>query len=718
MSTIRSYTPALLNLGAAPTPPDQPPASQVQNPQTSSVSDKVGKDLTREKFKISDNNGDGKITVAYNFADLSKPENAWRKKNGASEFSEERKNAFRESIRAWGDVVNVTFTENTKDADVVISVHGNPGVGGYASMPVGDARDMSIGIGVGDKNLPLNSSMIHEIGHSLGLGHPEGNYPQNNKTHTAMSYSTHWWRPRDERGVSISDSTSTPMMGDIAAGQSLYGANNKTRTGDTTYGFNSNAERSYYSLKNADDLTAFCVWDNGGNDTLDFSGYKQNQKINLNAESLSDVGNRKGNVSIAKGVVVENAVGGSGNDQLIGNDVSNRLTGGAGGDTLLGGGGADTFVYNKASDSSPGNPDKLNDFVSGVDKIDLSSLLKEAGIAKPIITGVHTDQAGKMPGKKGELLLDYDKKTQMHRLTLDVSGDGKSTLMILSKTPIKPDDIVTHSDAPPPVVAPGPKPAPSPEPQPEPTPAPAPAPAPAPKPKPHPEPKPKPNPTPPPSPQCDKDNTVYGFNSNTGNPATSLTSSCDKPAFSVSDQRGNDTFDFSRFKQDQRINLTPGSHSSVGGLVDNVHITTGTVIENAIGGKGNDRIIGNSADNSLTGGAGADTLKGNGGFNTFNYHAMNDSPRDNADLITDFISGQDKIDLSKMSQNINVTFNAVDQYTGRAGDTVLGYNQAAKRYFLAIDMTGNGKSDFVIKSTAPISREDVIGLTLQKDGYL
>ena len=97
---------------------------------------------------------------------------------------------------------------------------------------------------------------------------------------------------------------------------------------------------------------------------------------------------------------------------------------------------------------------------------------------------------------------------------------------------------------------------------------------------------------------------------------------------------------------------------------------------------------------------------------------MNDSPRDNADLITDFISGQDKIDLSKMSQNINVTFNAVDQYTGRAGDTVLGYNQAAKRYFLAIDMTGNGKSDFVIKSTAPISREDVIGLTLQKDGYL
>jgi hypothetical protein len=87
-------------------------------------------------------------------------------------------------------------------------------------------------------------------------------------------------------------------------------------------------------------------------------------------------------------------------------------------------------------------------------------------------------------------------------------------------------------------------------------------------------------------------------------------------------------------------------------------------------------------------------------------------------LITDFVSGQDKIDLSKMSQNANLSFNAVGQYTGRAGDTILGYNQAANRYFLAIDMTGNRKSDFVIKSIAPISREDVIGLNIQEDGYL
>ena len=85
--------------------------------------------------------------------------------------------------------------------------------------------------------------------------------------------------------------------------------------------------------------------------------------------------------------------------------------------------------------------------------------------------------------------------------------------------------------------------------------------------------------------------------------------------------------DFSGFYQDQRIDLTPGTRSSVGGLHDNVFITSETLIENAIGGKGNDRISGNSADNILIGGAGADHLTGNGGFNTFSYHFSCDSPQ-------------------------------------------------------------------------------------------
>ncbi|MFL9694702.1 M10 family metallopeptidase C-terminal domain-containing protein, partial [Aeromonas veronii] len=83
------------------------------------------------------------------------------------------------------------------------------------------------------------------------------------------------------------------------------------------------------------------------------------------------------------GVTVENAIGGSGSDLLIGNDVANVLKGGAGNDILYGGlgadqlwggAGADTFVYGDIAESSAAAPDTLRDFVSGQDKIDLSGL--------------------------------------------------------------------------------------------------------------------------------------------------------------------------------------------------------------------------------------------------------------------------------------------------------------------------------------------------------
>ena len=50
-----------------------------------------------------------------------------------------------------------------------------------------------------------------------------------------------------------------------------------------------------------------------------------------------------GGFTIAKGSKIENAIGGSGNDLIIGNALANSLTGGSGNDTLTGGEGADVF---------------------------------------------------------------------------------------------------------------------------------------------------------------------------------------------------------------------------------------------------------------------------------------------------------------------------------------------------------------------------------------
>lgn len=91
----------------------------------------------------------------------------------------------------------------------------------------------------------------------------------------------------------INHQPSTPMVDDIAAIQKLYGANHETRVGDTTYGFNSNAGREAYHLNSSSDAPVFTIWDGGGVDTLDVSGFSDNQLINLNEGAPSDIGGMK-----------------------------------------------------------------------------------------------------------------------------------------------------------------------------------------------------------------------------------------------------------------------------------------------------------------------------------------------------------------------------------------------------------------------------------------
>src|SRR5690606_32943841 len=87
-------------------------------------------------------------------------------------------------------------------------------------------------------------------------------------------------------------------------------------TGDTTYGFNSNTDRDFYTAADASRPLIFAVWDAGGFDTLDFSGYVQNQLIDLRQGAFSNVGGLTGNVAIAEGAVIERAIGGSGDDVM------------------------------------------------------------------------------------------------------------------------------------------------------------------------------------------------------------------------------------------------------------------------------------------------------------------------------------------------------------------------------------------------------------------
>lgn len=145
------------------------------------------------------------------------------------------------------------------------------------------------------------------------------------------------------------------------------------------------------------------------------------------------MGGLKKNVSIAKGVTIENATGGSGKDVIVGNNADNFIDGGdgndviygaAGQDILKGGKGLDIFVYTKTSDSTPELFDKIIDFETGVDKINFSFFNQIAGNPGFIRF------VDKLTGVAGQVVLSYDAQSNTSDIVLNVNNDAIPDLKI------------------------------------------------------------------------------------------------------------------------------------------------------------------------------------------------------------------------------------------------------------------------------------------------
>lgn len=337
------------------------------------------------------------------------------------------------------------------------------------------------------------ATITHELMHGLGLMHPHdtgggsdimrgvtaefddygvGNLNQG--IFTAMSYN-----PGHQTGdMPIArnyGSEAGPMALDIAALQLIYGAVDN-RPGNTAY-----------RLPGANGVgTGWqAIWDTGGTDTMIYDG-SRDATLNLRPATLayafggggfvSSVDGIRGGFTIARGVVIDNAIGGGGNDRIVGNGAANVLNGRGGNDVvygqdgndilrggnlrdtliggrgadvlqgqqgddslkgelgadrLIGGAGRDAFVFTSYTDSKPNlaQRDTIVDFTRGQDRIDLS-----------VIDGHHGragNQAFVFQGVAGFDGADGQGDVRIHvrgdgvMVAVDVDGDGDGDLMLL-----------------------------------------------------------------------------------------------------------------------------------------------------------------------------------------------------------------------------------------------------------------------------------------------
>jgi len=246
-----------------------------------------------------------------------------------------------------------------------------------------------------DDNIDLGDSgfwlQIHELGHAVGGLKDvkdtilKNNLQFNSQKYTMMSYN----HVNDVHASGL-------QLLDIKALQDTYGMQNTaTRSGDTTYAL---GQGLGFANSTAINPFLYTIWDGGGEDTIDASGFStlaHGTEIDLREGRFSSIGAKNingdawnvdsnaqtydpdpGNVAIAYGTEIENAVGTNNDDNLIGNDLDNKLEGlngddilrgMAGNDQLFGGGGSDIFIGGAGNDFFYGGAgDDILDFNTGV----------------------------------------------------------------------------------------------------------------------------------------------------------------------------------------------------------------------------------------------------------------------------------------------------------------------------------------------------------------